>query len=292
LSQILQILQPIQRGLEYIVIFLYNHVIANYGIVIILLTIIVRIVLIPLTISQTRSMAKMQKIQPELKELQKKYKDDKQKLQQETMEFYKKNNVNPLAGCLPLLLQMPVFFALFQALRTPSEIVTNVLGGFNLNGVVNGIRIGLMTFLPNLDYKEFFKVFLARGPANHNYNFLWLNLNEPDRFFILVILMAATMFFSMKMTTTDAKQSKILYMMPLVFGVISYTLPSGILLYWVTTNAWSIGQQWLVNRLVKKEKVKKELSQESVSLTGGSELSEEDRKLIRRKLKKKRKKKR
>jgi len=292
LSQILQILQPIQRGLEYIVIFLYNHVIANYGIVIILLTIIVRIVLIPLTISQTRSMAKMQKIQPELKELQKKYKDDKQKLQQETMEFYKKNNVNPLAGCLPLLLQMPVFFALFQALRTPSEIVTNVLGGFNLNGVVNGIRIGLMTFLPHLDYKEFFKVFLARGPANHNYNFLWLNLNEPDRFFILVILMAATMFFSMKMTTTDAKQSKILYMMPLVFGVISYTLPSGILLYWVTTNAWSIGQQWLVNRLVKKEKVKKELSQESASLTGGSELSEEDKKLIRRKLKKKRKKKR
>ncbi|HEY4662432.1 MAG TPA: YidC/Oxa1 family membrane protein insertase [Candidatus Humimicrobiaceae bacterium] len=292
MSQILQILQPIQRGLEYIVIFLYNHVIANYGIVIILLTIIVRIVLIPLTISQTRSMAKMQKIQPELKELQKKYKDDKQKLQQETMEFYKKNNVNPLAGCLPLLLQMPVFFALFQALRTPSEIVTNVLGGFNLNGVVNGIRIGLMTFLPNLDYKEFFKVFLARGPANHNYNFLWLNLNEPDRFFILVILMAATMFFSMKMTTTDAKQSKILYMMPLVFGVISYTLPSGILLYWVTTNAWSIGQQWLVNRLVKKEKVKKELSQESASLTGGSELSEEDKKLIRRKLKKKRKKKR
>jgi YidC/Oxa1 family membrane protein insertase len=237
-------------------------------------------------------MAKMQKIQPELKELQKKYKDDKQKLQQETMEFYKKNNVNPLAGCLPLLLQMPVFFALFQALRTPSEIVTNVLGGFNLNGVVNGIRIGLMTFLPNLDYKEFFKVFLARGPANHNYNFLWLNLNEPDRFFILVILMAATMFFSMKMTTTDAKQSKILYMMPLVFGVISYTLPSGILLYWVTTNAWSIGQQWLVNRLVKKEKVKKELSQESASLTGGFELSEEDKKLIRRKLKKKRKKKR
>jgi len=290
LSQILQILQPIQRGLEYIVIFLYNNVIANYGIVIILLTIIVRIVLIPLTISQTRSMAKMQKLQPELKELQKKYKDDRQKLQQETMEFYKKNNVNPLAGCIPLLLQMPVFFALFQALRNPSEIVTNVLGNFNFNGVVNGIRTGLMTFLPNLDYTKFLAP--ASGAANPNYNFLWLNLNTPDRYFILVILMVATMFLSMRMTTTDAKQSKILYIMPLVFGVISYSLPSGILLYWVTTNAWSIGQQYLVNKLVNKEKVKRELSQENASLTGVSELSEEDRKLIRRKLKKKRKKKR
>ncbi len=290
MSQILQILQPIQRGLEYIVIFLYNNVIANYGIVIILLTIIVRIVLVPLTISQTRSMAKMQKLQPELKELQKKYKDDKQKLQQETMEFYKKNNVNPLAGCLPLLLQMPVFFALFQALRTPSEIVTNVLGGFNLNGVVNGIRTGLMAFLPDLDYSKFLAP--TSGAANPNYDFLWLNLNVRDPFFILVIIMVATMFFSMKMTTTDTSQSKIMYIMPVVFGFISWQFPSGILIYWVTTNVWSIGQQYLVNKLVKKEKVKKELSQESVSLTGGSELSEEDRKLIRRKLKKKRKKKR
>jgi len=119
LSQILNLLRPIQSGIEYVIVFLYNNVIANYGIVIILLTIIVRLVLTPLTISQTRSMARMQRLQPEIQELQKKYKDDKQKLQQETMEFYKKNNVNPLSGCLPLLLQLPVFFALFQALRTP-----------------------------------------------------------------------------------------------------------------------------------------------------------------------------
>src|SRR4030042_5392431 len=100
----MNLLAPIQHGLEYVVMFLYNHIVANYGIVIILLTIIVRLVLTPLTISQTRSMAKMQKLQPAIQELQKKYKDDKQKLQQETMEFYKQNNVNHLAGCLPLLL--------------------------------------------------------------------------------------------------------------------------------------------------------------------------------------------
>jgi len=285
LSWLLQILSPIQHGLEYIVIFLYNHVVTNYGIVIILLTIIVRIVLVPLTISQTRSMAKMQKIQPELKELQKKYKDDKQKLQQETMEFYKKNNVNPLAGCLPLLFQMPVFFALFQALRNPSEIVTNVLGSFSLDGVANSINIGLTGFQSTAN-------FTLTGVANPNYNFLWMNLNSRDPYYILVILMVATMFLSMKMTTTDARQSKIMYIMPLVFGFISWQFPSGILIYWVTTNVWSIGQQWLVNKLVKKEKVKEELNQGKESLTGSLELSEEEKKSIRRKLKKKRKKKR
>jgi YidC/Oxa1 family membrane protein insertase len=200
--------------LEIIIVWLYQNIIANYGIVIILLTIIVRLILTPLTITQTRSMARMQKIQPQLKELQKKYKDDKQKLQQETMDFYKKNNVNPLAGCLPLILQMPVFFALFQALRNPTEKVTNVVKDFD---------------------------------------FLWLNLNERDPYYILVILMVATMFLSTKLSTTDPKQSKFMYILPVVFGFISWQFPAGILVYWVTTNVWSIGQQWIVNKIVKRD---------------------------------------
>ena len=109
MEQILKLLSPIQNVLEVIIVWLHQNVIANYGIVIILLTIIVRLVLTPLTITQTRSMARMQKLQPQIKELQKKYKDDKQKLQQETMEFYRKNNVNPLSGCLPLLLQIAYY---------------------------------------------------------------------------------------------------------------------------------------------------------------------------------------
>ena len=160
-------------------------------------------------------MARMQKIQPQLKELQKKYKDDKQKLQQETMAFYKKNNVNPLAGCLPLILQMPVFFALFQTLRNPTEKVTSVVGD--------------------------------------NINFLWLKLDQPDPYYILVILMVATMFLSTKLSTTDPKQSKIMYILPVVFGFISFRFEAGILLYWVTTNVWSIGQQWVVNKIVKRD---------------------------------------
>ena len=247
MSQILKLLSPIQSGIEYVIIYLYDHIVSNYGIVIILLTITVRLVLTPLTISQTRSMARMQKFQPELQELQKKFKDDKQKLQQETMAFYKKNNVNPLAGCLPLLLQLPVFFALFQALRTPSQIVTNVLG-------VPYIPVYLFGNIKNV---------IANIP-NIKFNFLWLNLNEKDPFFILVILMVATMFLSTKMTTTDPKQKMITYAMPLVFGVISWNMPSGILIYWVTTNIWSIGQQWIVNRFVKKEFKKAEEKQKLI----------------------------
>jgi len=236
LERIYQLLQPIQNVLETVVVFLYQNVIANYGIVIILLTIIVRLILTPLTITQTRSMARMQKIQPQLKELQKKYKDDKQKLQQETMAFYKENNVNPLAGCLPLILQMPVFFALFQTLRSPTEKVTSVVGG--------------------------------------NINFLWLKLDEPDPYYILVILMVATMFLSTKLSTTDPKQSKIMYILPVVFGFISFRFEAGILLYWVTTNVWSIGQQWIVNKIVKrdigkggkKEEEKEEMSQGEITV--------------------------
>jgi YidC/Oxa1 family membrane protein insertase len=236
LEAILNLLKPIQSAIEYVIVFLYNNVVPNYGIVIILLTIIVRLVLTPLTITQARSMARMQKMQPELQELQKKYKDDKAKLQQETMDFYKKNNVNPLAGCLPLLLQLPIFFALFQALRNPSEIVTSVLG---------------TPFIPTYMLSNF-KNILVNIP-NPNFNFLWMNLNERDPYYILVILMVATMFISTKMTTTDPKQKFITYILPVVFGAISWQFPSGILVYWVTTNIWSIGQQYVVNRLVKRE---------------------------------------
>jgi YidC/Oxa1 family membrane protein insertase len=277
-------LTPLQKVLEYIVVFLYNNVIDNYGIVIILLTLIVRVVLVPLTISQTRSMAKMQKLQPELKELQKKYKDDKQKLQQETMDFYSKNNVNPLSGCMPLILQMPVFIALFQTLRSPSEIITSVVGNFTLNGVAAGMSTGLAGFLNEAE--------IVTGVANPNYNFLWMNLNERDPYFILVILMVGTMFLSMKMTSTDSQQTKIMYIMPVAFGFISYQFPSGMLVYWVTSNVLSVAQQLVIKKIVTKETVKKELEKEGKNKEDEKELSEEEkRKIIKRIKKKKRRKK-
>jgi YidC/Oxa1 family membrane protein insertase len=223
LAWLTQILKPIENILSYVIEFFYRWI-PSYGIAIILLTIVVRIILLPLTISQTRSMARMQMLQPELKEIQKQYKDDKQKQQQEIMAFYKKNNVNPLSGCLPLLLQMPVFFALFQLLR---DLGAKVLGA------------GSQTI----------------------YKFLWMDLRTPDPIYILVILMVGTMIVTSKMTQTDmtktgGSQALMTYLLPVVFGFISIRLQAGILIYWVTTNVWSIGQQYFVNKLVLKEKTK------------------------------------
>jgi len=112
-----------------------------------------------------------------------------------------------------------------------------------------------------------------------------MNLNEKDPYYILLILMVVTMFVSTKLTTTDPKQSKIMYIMPVVFGFISWRFPAGILLYWVTTNVWSIGQQYLVNRIVKRNKGKDNASKNSIK----EELSTEELKVIARKKKKRRK---
>ena len=258
-EQLMQLLKPIQNVLECVIAFLYENVTANYGLAIILLTIIVRIILLPLTISQTKSMTRMQMLQPELKEIQKQYKDDQQRMQQEIMAFYKKNNVNPLSGCLPLLLQMPIFFALFQLLRD--------LG-------VNAIGAGSQTL----------------------YKFLWLDLTIKDPYYILPILMVGTMILTSKMTQTDMTQTgmnsaMMTYMLPVVFGFISYNMQSGILVYWVTTNVWSIGQQWVVNKIISKNKVKQELEQKKKKLVEKDEISEEElKKIIKEKKKRKKRK--
>lgn len=199
------ILRPIVDLLQLILQFYYDNVFQNYGTAIILLTITVRVVLLPLTITQTKSMIEMQKVQPKLKALQEKYKKDKERLQKEMMAFYQEHKINPLAGCFPLLLQMPVFFALFLVLQ---------------------------------NYEP-----LREAP------FLWISsLGRPDPYYILVVLMMATTFLTSYMTVTDPKQSQIAYIMPIVLGIISINLQAGILLYWVVTNLWSIGQQYVMAR--------------------------------------------
>ena len=249
-----QLLKPIETVLSYVIEFFYRWI-PSYGIGIILLTIVVRIILLPLTISQTRSMARMQMLQPELKEIQKQFKDDQQRMQQEVMAFYKKNNVNPLSGCLPLILQMPIFFALFQLLR---DLGVKVMGA------------GSQTI----------------------YKFLWMDLRTPDPFYILVILMVGTMIVTSKMTQTDmtksgASQALMTYLLPVVFGFISIRLQSGILIYWVTTNIWSIGQQYFVNKMVLKEKGKSiQKKQSSEQILPGQQI---ETKIIKPKSKKRRK---
>src|SRR5437870_1408200 len=129
------ILDPLYRALGEILAWIYG-VIHSYGVAIVLLTVVVRLVLYPLTVKQTKSMQAMQKVQPELKRLQQKYKNDKQKLNEEMMKFYREHHINPLAGCLPLLLQMPLFFVLYRLIHDLTKTV--ILGAVVAGGVGSG----------------------------------------------------------------------------------------------------------------------------------------------------------
>lgn len=194
-------LKPFEDLLLQVLNFFYHYV-QNYGTAIILLTVAVRIIMLPLTVKQVKSMRALQKIQPKLKKLQEKYKGDKERLQKEMMKFYAEHKVNPLSGCLPLLLQMPIFIALFRML------------------------------ISNEDLKRA--------------SFLWLkSLDKPDPYLILVGLMVITTYLSQKMIAADPQQEKMMLPMTLLMAFIALRLPSGVLLYWVTTNILTMIQQYL-----------------------------------------------
>ncbi|MEM2936389.1 MAG: YidC/Oxa1 family membrane protein insertase, partial [Candidatus Bathyarchaeia archaeon] len=213
-------------GLNFLLQAFYDLT-GNYGIAIILLTLLVKLVLLPLTIKQTRSMIAMQKIQPEIKKLQEKYKDDRERLSQEMMKFYKENKVNPLGGCLPLLLQLPVFFALFTVLRKylltpPTLIVGNT---FTVFKAIPKFETGLFGAYASL-------------PIVKSAGFLWVkNLADSTRIadptFILIILLAATTWYSQKQVMTDPRQKNMLIIMPLLTAFIGWSLPAGVVLYWL-----------------------------------------------------------
>jgi YidC/Oxa1 family membrane protein insertase len=233
---------------------------AAWGWAIILLTIIVRILLLPLAIKQTRSMRAMTKLQPQMKELQKKYKVDrellkkdpekykakKQKLNEEMMALYQREGANPAASCLPLLAQAPVFLALFWTLRFMEEL--------------RGAEFYFFTAVGEGGLEQ-----LVRGAG-------W-----PG--WLLIILMSGTMFLSQKQMMARnpmqaegpmAQQQKImLYAMPLFLAFISLNFPMGILLYWVTTNAWQVVQQWIILKEVQHEQAK-ETEAEKAGGTGPS----------------------
>ena len=212
-------LKPLEDLLLQLLNF-FNQYVHNYGIAIILLTITVRILLLPLTIKQTRSLQAMQKIQPKLKKLQEKYKDDKEKLQKEMMKFYAENKVNPLSGCLPLLLQLPIFFALFRML----------LGNKALQ-------------------KASFLVIPSLSKSAGDFS---LAASQAIPYDLLIILMVATTYYSQKMITTDPQQARMMVPMTLLMAFIAWRLPAGILIYWVTTNIWTIVQQYVTLRAQPK----------------------------------------
>ena len=207
--------------------FLYS-VIPNYGIVIIIFSILIKILVFPLTKKSFVSMREMQKVQPLLSELKEKYKGDPQRLNKETMKLYKEHGVNPLGGCLPTLLQFPFLISLFIVFRSTIQL----RGAVFIPGWINDLSMPDTLFT--------------------------LPISLPlygDQFNLLPILMALTMIIQSKMTMQDPKQKAMVYMMPVFMLLLFNTFPSGLNLYYTLFNIWSIIQQKYINRGLAQEVV-------------------------------------
>lgn len=225
----LVILSPMINILIIVSSALFN----NFGLSIIVLTIIVRGVTTPLTLKQLRSTKALQELQPKMAELHQKYGKDKQKLAQEQMRMYKESGVNP-AGCLlPMLIQLPIWISLFQSIIRVLAIVPEDF--LKLSGHL---------------YSAWPQVF-SLVPLNSR--FLWLDLAVPDRFLLLPILVGGTMWLQQKMVTSktgdpkqQAQSQMMLWIMPLMFAFLTLQFPSGLALYWVVSNVISIGMQYFI----------------------------------------------
>ena len=237
-------------GLGSLLSFFYS-VIPSYGMAIILLTITVRILLLPLTIKQTRSMQEMQKIQPKVKELQRKYKGNRQKLNEELMKLYKEHQVNPLGGCLPLLLQLPVFFALYQVLTAGGGTEHVPDGALKASIVEGGERFLGMNLACSPGVAGGGLVQVANQAAEVQCG---VGTGARIPYFIMVALMVGTTFYQQKQmqrasSGPQAQQMKIMTtIMPVFLGFISFQIAAGVLVYWVTTNTWQIVQQTVMLR--------------------------------------------
>ncbi|HBD82660.1 MAG TPA: membrane protein insertase YidC [Dehalococcoidia bacterium] len=224
------IIQPMVNSL----LLLYWVFFSNFGIAIIAFTMLVRLVMVPLTIKQSRQIKAMNGLQPLMKQLQEKYKNDRQRVSQETMKLYKEHGVNPL-GCLgPMFIQFPIWIGLFQAIRqtvpnTPETLV-------ELSG-------NLYSWLPQVH---------SIIPINSS--FLWMDLALPDPSpFVMPILVGGSMFVMQKMTTmpsVDERQAStnrmMLWMMPLMFGFFTLNFSSGLAVYWVVSNIIGVAIQGFI----------------------------------------------
>jgi YidC/Oxa1 family membrane protein insertase len=187
-----------------------HKLVHNWGAAIIILTLLIKLVFYPLSAASYRSMAQMRKLAPRLQSMKERYGDDRAKLQQAMMELYKKEKINPMGGCLPILVQIPVFISLYWVLQGSIE--------------------------------------LRQAPFA-----LWIHdLSAPDPYYVLPVIMAATMILQTRLNPTppDPVQAKVMMIMPVVFSVFFFFFPAGLVLYWLVNNVLSILQQWHINRSI------------------------------------------
>jgi YidC/Oxa1 family membrane protein insertase len=221
-TEIANVVQPLVDVCQAILEFWHDLIgdfDGSWGVAIILLTFTVRLAILPLTFKGVKSMQRLQQLQPEIKAIQERYKGDKQRSNQEVMAFYQREKVNPLGSCLPLLLQIPFFIALFSLLRSES-----------------------------------FKTDIASNPG-----FLFIDnmadkVTDPWLLGVLIVLYIGTQLAASVVTaiSADTTQRNIMLAMPFVFAIFIVNFPAGLIVYWITTNVWTIGQQLLVKKLYPK----------------------------------------
>ena len=233
-------LQAIIDVFEQVLLFFHNNVGLSWGLSIVFLTLTVRLILFPLTYKQFKSMRALQTLAPEMKKLQEKYKDDRQRLNQEMMKFYQENKVNPFGSCLPLVMQLPVFISLFYMLRKdlkedicgPESVIAKTakeLGKTIANTGCDKVQHGSATwgFIPDLT-----------APAVGGVLILLLALYVGSQL-LSSILMS---------TTVDRNQRLIMLGLPFIFVLFVKGFPAGLLVYWITTNLWTVGQGYIMRR--------------------------------------------
>ncbi len=239
----------------------FYAVIPSYGLAIILLTLVVRLLLLPLSIKQTKSMREMQAIQPEIKRLQAKHKGDRQKMNEELMALYKEHGVNPFGGCLPLLMQFPVLIGLFYVIRDPLKYMGTIVDG-------SALADGLREVATAIKINSFLGIHLNCSASGTLTGSSTQEASEATRplfeacgsglvtslpYLALVLMMGYTTYYQQKQmqkSTPNSPQAQQMQMftkiMPLLLMVFSFSFPAGVVVYWVTTNLWTIVQQRLI----------------------------------------------
>ena len=227
------IFQPLIDVFEAVLKFIHNNVGVSWGFSIVLLTVVIRALLIPLTIKQFHSMQRLQAHMPELKAIQARYKEDKQRQQQEVMKFYQENKVNPFGSCLPLAAQLPVFISLFYMLRT--SLRHDICPDLNPVHAAHTVACG------------------THGDAGFLFITDLTNKATGATLIVLLLLYVGTQLGSSLVATQatmDRNQRLMMLFLPLVFVFIVIGFPAGLLVYWITTNAWTIAQQLVIKRFL------------------------------------------
>jgi YidC/Oxa1 family membrane protein insertase len=236
------IFQPLITVFEAVLKFFHNQVGVGWGLSIVLLTLLIRLLLFPLALKQFHSMQRMQAHMPELKAIQNKYKEDKQRQQQEMMKFYKENEINPFGSCLPLVAQLPVFISLFYMLR--ADLRKNICpakqpGAHLLDG--------------HWVFASHAKTVACGHSPGAGFLFIHDLTNNATgvTLVVLILLYVGTQLASTVMMQTpnmDQTQRRLMLLLPLFFVIFIINYPAGLIVYWVTTNAWTMAQQFVIKR--------------------------------------------